>query len=211
MTPFARAHRRLRQLVLGRRRLLAAVLTAVAVASALRVVAGPPPPTTLVLTAARDLPSGTVVRASDLTQVPFTPESVPAGVLREHQVTGRTTAAPLRSGEPVTDARLVQGSLLEGYPGTVAAPVRIGDAGAVRLLRVGDRIDLLAADPESAEARVLASDVPVLAIPRDDADSDHGGPTTTGGALIVVALSADRARDVAKSAVSSFITLAIRR
>ena len=40
---------------------------------------------------------------------------MPAGVLRSHQVTGRTTAAPLRSGEPVTDARLVHGSLLAGY------------------------------------------------------------------------------------------------
>ena len=39
------------------------------------------------------------------------------------------------------------------------------DPGAVALLRVGDRIDVLATDPESGEATVLLDGSPVLALP----------------------------------------------
>ena len=67
---------------------------------------------------------------------------------------GRTLAAPLREGEPVTDVRVVAEGLLAGYPSLVAAPVRIADAGAVRLLRVGDRVDVVATDPANGRAEV---------------------------------------------------------
>jgi Flp pilus assembly protein CpaB len=211
MTSFALLRRRTRQAVLGRRRLLAAAFAAVAVAAALRAVTASPPATTVVLTAARDLPSGSLLRASDLRKTAFIPQSVPAGTLRADQLVGRTTAAPLRSGEPLTDARMVRGSLLDGYPDTVAAPVRIGDADAVRLLRVGDRIDLLAASPERSEAEVVASDVPVVALPKGDGQSNVSGSEGTTGALIIVAVRDETARRLAQSGVSSFISMVIRR
>src|SRR4051794_39299982 len=158
--------RRLRGSVLARRRPLAAFCVAVAVTAALRAHSPAPPPRTLVLTAARDVAAGVVLRSGDLARTAYDPAGVPSGVLDERAAVGRTTAAPLRAGEPVTDVRLVDAGLLTGYPGLVALPVRVGDAGAVRLLRVGDRIDLLAADPRGARAaEVLGRDVPVLAIP----------------------------------------------
>lgn len=162
-----RARRRLRRSVLARRRPLAAVCAAVAVVATLQANAAPPPPRVPVLTAAHDLPAGAVLRPDDLTRTPFDPASVPAGVLRgAAQAVGRTTTTPVRAGEPLTDARLLGASLLDGYPGLVAVPVRIGDPGAVRLLRVGDRVDLLAADPQGEQpARTVGRDVPVLAIP----------------------------------------------
>jgi Flp pilus assembly protein CpaB len=162
-----------------------------------------------VLTAAHDLSAGVVVRPADLRRTAFDPDSVPAGVLpRVAAAVGRTTAGPVRAGEPITDARLVTASLLQGYPGLVAVPVRIGDPGAVRLLRVGDRVDLLAADPQArAAAEVVGRDVPVLAIPVSGDDS----PGLTNGALVVVGLPDDAARRAARASVASFLSVVLTR
>src|SRR5690349_6837789 len=134
-----------RRAVLARRRLLAALLTAVAVAAGLHAATAPPPAEVAVTVAARDLPSGAVLTDADLRTVGFAPGSVPSGAVAE--AGGRTLAAPLRAGEPVTDVRLVGPALTEGYPGLAAVPVRLPDAGVAALLTVGDRIDLVAADP----------------------------------------------------------------
>ncbi|WP_372490829.1 SAF domain-containing protein [Actinomadura terrae] len=102
-----------------------------------------PPPSVHVLGAARDLPSGTTLRPSDLRALALPPAAVPSGALHTG-ATGRVLAAPMRRGEPLTDARLIGASLLEGHaPGTVATPVRIADAASVHLLHPGTRIDIL--------------------------------------------------------------------
>ena len=200
--------RRLRRSVLARRRPIAALCAAVAVAAALQAGSAPPPPRTMVLTAGHDLPAGVVVRSGDLARTAFDPDSVPAGVLPAATAVGRTTAGPLRSGEAVTDTRLVTRSLLEGYPGLVAVPVRIGDSGAVRLLRVGDRVDLLAADPQGeSSARVVGRDVPVLAIPRAGAES----PGLTNGALVVLGIPDGAAETVAQASVTSYLSVVLTR
>jgi Flp pilus assembly protein CpaB len=161
-----------------------------------------------VLTAARDLPGGVVVRAGDLARTPFDPGSVPAGVLTAAAAVGRTTTGPVRAGEALTDARLLTRSLLAGYPGLVAVPVRIGDPAAVRLLRVGDRVDLLAADPQGdSAARVVGQDVPVLAIPRTGPES----PGLTSGALVVVGLPDISAQTVAQASVTAFLSVVLTR
>lgn len=200
--------RRARRVVLARRRLLAGSAAAVAVAAGLQAAADPPVPKTFVVTAARDLGSGTVVGAGDLRRVAFDPASVPSGVLREAEVVGRTTAAPVRAGEPITDVRLVSGSLLDAYPGMVAAPVRIGDPGAVALLEVGDVIDVLAADPRgSADAVLVADDAPVIALPRgSDTGLAQGGLV---GALVVLAVPEETAQDVAAAGTRGFLSLVL--
>src|SRR5690242_13846156 len=103
--------RPVRRAVLARRRALAAALTAVAVLAGLQAVAAPPPPHVPVAVAARDLPAGTVLAPGDVTTVDFAPGSVPSGLAGE--VAGRTLAAPLRAGEPVTDVRLVGPALTD--------------------------------------------------------------------------------------------------
>ncbi len=195
--------------MLARRRPLAAVCAAVAVAAGLEANAAPPPPRTMVLTAARDLPAGSVVGADDVDRTAYAPDSVPPGVLPDAAaVVGRTTTTPLRAGEALTGTRLVAASLLRGYPGLVAVPVRIGDPAAVRLLRVGDRVDLLAADPQGeTSARVVGRDVPVLAIPRPREES----PGLTTGALMVVAVGEEDARTVAQASVTAFLTVVLTR
>ena len=209
MSRLSLSYRRARRVVLARRRPIAAVCAAVAVAAALQANSTPPPPRTMVLTAARDLPAGVVVRAEDLTRTAYDPASVPTGLLPSAAAAvGRTTTAPVRAGEAITDARLLAASLLDGYPGLVAVPVRVGDPGAVRLLRVGDQVDLLAADPQGETyAQVVGHDVPVLAIPRPGEES----PGLTNGALVVVGLAPETARTVAQASVSAFLSVVITR
>src|SRR4051794_6609098 len=121
-----------RRAILARRRPLAAVCAAVAAGAALRADVPPPAPRTMVLTTAHNAASRAGLRRPEVTRTAFDPRSVRAGVVGVRIALGRTTAGPLRRGEPVTDVGLVASSLLDGYPGLVGVPVRIGDAGAVR-------------------------------------------------------------------------------
>lgn len=196
-----------RRAVLRRRRVLAAVLTAVAVAAGLHSVTAPPPPRIDVLVAARDLPGGTVLAPGDLTPVPFASGSVPDDLATS--TTGRTLAAPVRRGEPVTDVRLVGPGLADGHPGLTAVPVRLPDAGMVGLLAAGDRIDLVAADPEGSGARVVAAGVPVLAVPRPPADAAIDG--VTGRLVVVGATDQTEVTRIADAAVRDFLTFTFAR
>ena len=189
--------------MLARRRLLAALLTAVAVAAGLQTVMAPPPARVGVLVAARDLPAGAVLRTGHLVETDFEPGSVPSGLARD--APGRTLAAPLRRGEPVTDVRLVGPALTDGYPGRAAVPVRLPDAAMVDLLRVGDHVDLVSADPQGGGAEVVAADVPVLAIP--DQAADTGAAGLTGRLVVVGAVPRDVAR-IADASVRTFVTIA---
>ncbi len=205
MTRRALALRRIRRTLLARRRPLAAVCAGLAVAAALQAHAAPPPPRSRVLVAAHDLPAGTRLSADDLAVRAFAPGSVPTGMLRRADALGRTTVGPVRAGEPLTDARVLTRSLLAGYPGAVATPVRIGDPGVTRLLRVGDRINVLAADPQGGGARVLATDAPVLALPR----RASAGTDLVSGALVVVAVPAETARALVAAGVDSVMSLTV--
>ncbi|MBZ5737777.1 SAF domain-containing protein [Nocardioides mangrovi] len=195
--------RPVRRAVLARRRLLAALLAAVAVATGLHAASAAPPAEVPVVVAAHDLPSGAVLTVGDVRTVGFDPASVPEGAVTDPA--GRTLAAPLRAGEPLTDVRLVGPALTDGYPGLVAVPVRLPDAGMAGLLAVGDRIDLVAADPQGAAATVVATGVPVLALP--DSPSAEAATGLTGRLVVVGAEPAEVTR-LADAAVRSFLTYA---
>lgn len=206
--PVARVWIRVRRAVLLRRRLLAAACLGVAVLAGLRTVAGPPAPTEPVLVAARNLPAGTVLDSGDLREARYAEGTAPDSGLTREQATGRTLAAPVAAGEPVTGVRLVTPGLLDGYPGLVAVPVRIPDPDTVALLRVGDRIDLLATDPGGGGTVLVASQVPVLALPQDPEDSS---PMTTSsvaaGRLVVIGTTAEMSEKVADASVRRFLTV----
>ncbi|QBR92345.1 SAF domain-containing protein [Nocardioides euryhalodurans] len=196
------ALRTLRRAVLRRRRALAALCTAVAVAAGVHAVAAPPPPTTSVLTAARDLPAGAPVAADDVVTVEFAPGTVPAGTVADP--VGRTLAGPLREGEPVTDVRLVGEALAAAHPELVTMPVRFPDADLAGLLEVGDRIDLVATDPQGAGARQVASGVLVLATP---ATTDEPAGTLPG-VVVVLGVPATTVTAVSDASVRWFLTYA---
>ena len=207
LLPLRRAWRRVRRAVLARRRSLAALCAALAVLASVQAVRVPASPTTPVLVAGKDLAGGRVLSAGDLVVREYAVGTTPAGAVTDAgSVSGRVLAAPLREGEPLTDVRLVGPGLLDGYPGKVVTPVRVADADAVRLVSVGDRVDLVASDPESGTTATVASAAPVVAVPRRRA----GSASIESGALVVVAVSATESLDLARAAASSIVTVAFR-
>ncbi len=202
----ARARRRSRRAVLRRRRPLAALLTAVAVVAALRVTSPAPQPTVSVLVAAHDLPAGATLGSDDLTSVAFRPGSQPDGLVGEP--VGLVLASGLRRGEPVTDARLLGPSLAEGHPGMVATPVRLPDASMAALLRVGDRVDVLAADPQGGPTTVQARSALVLALP---AVTEDAAADALPGRLVVLGLQVGEVAHVSGASVTHFLTIAYAR
>lgn len=197
-----RLHRRIRRVVLRRRRAWAALLAGAAAVSGLRVAAPPPEPTVDVIIATRHLPAGTRLSAEDVSTARFRPETVPAGLVGAP--VGRLLAGPLNRGEPVTDTRLVGPALTGGRPDLVAAPVRLPDAAAADLLRVGEMIDVLAADPRGGETVVVARSALVLAVPEPPAQD------SLPGRLIVLGLHASEVSEVARASVTHFLSVSFR-
>ncbi|MFD0270533.1 hypothetical protein ACFVGY_28815 [Streptomyces sp. NPDC127106] len=72
----------------------------------------------------------------------------------------------------------------------VSAPVRIADAAAVRLLRPGDRVDVVAAE-RAGPPRVVAEGARVDAVPGPE---EGAGDAGDGGALVVLSVPRDTAR-----------------
>ncbi len=198
-----RAARAVRRTVLRRRRPLAALLAAVAVAAGLTATRAGPPASVEVRVAAHDLPAGEVLGAGDLTAVDLPPDAVPSGLAGD--AVGRVLAAPVSRGEPLTEARLVGEALTAGRPELTALPVRLPDAGMVDLLRVGDVVDLVAADPQAGSTEVVATAARVLALPAAD---DVTGPTGLPGRLVVVGVSRPEVAGVAGAMARTVVTYA---
>ncbi|MDN5896718.1 MAG: SAF domain-containing protein [Nocardioides sp.] len=197
-----------RRAVLRRRRLLAAACLGAAVLAGLRAVSPAPEPTVEVLVAAHDLDAGAVLGPSDLATEDWPAGAAPSRVARATEALGRTITGPVRSGEPVTDVRLVGESLLEGYPDLEAVPIRIPDSQAAGLLRVGMRIDLLATDPRSGDTTRVGEDVPILALPHQGVPP-QGNPTP--GRLLVVGTTPEMSENVASATVTHHLTALISR
>ncbi|WP_106402501.1 SAF domain-containing protein [Actinocorallia populi] len=146
------------------------------------------------LAAARDLPGGIRLTASDVRTVRLRPP--PAGAL-VRLPENATLAAPVRRGEPLTDLRLLGTALLAAHgPGLVAAPVRVPDRALAALVHPGDRVDVLPVPhdgltaPGSAAPPTgpLVTAAPVLAVPPSD---------ETTGALLLLAVTRPEATALA--------------
>jgi Flp pilus assembly protein CpaB len=205
MNPLRLLHR-LRRRVLVHRRVLGASCAGVAVWLVVQAATAPPPQTVPVWTAARDLPSGTVLVRDDLARTGFAPGSVPAHAIGPvRSVLGRTLATPLGAGEPVTPAHLAGTEGLAGYPGRAAVAVRIPDPAVAALLTPGQRVSLVASDPQGTQPPVrIVEDAAVVAVPRASSDA---GPGVLGGRLVVFAVPAGQADDVASAGASRYLSV----
>ncbi|MFF4062298.1 hypothetical protein ACFYZ8_38135 [Streptomyces sp. NPDC001668] len=100
------------------------------------------------------------------------------------------------AGRPVREHRTVE---------TVSAPVRIADGATVRLLRPGDRIDVIAAE-ESAlggDARVVARGARVTKVPEPlDGASE-------GGALVVLSVPRSTAARLAGASATARLAVTL--
>lgn len=201
-----RFRRAVRRRVLARRRPLAALCAGIAVAAGVHSVTAPPAPTVAVLTAARDLPAGSVLGDSDLEPLPMPPEAVPEGVAPD--AVGHTLAAPVRAGEPITDVRLIGSDLAAAHPDLATVPVRLPDSGLAALLEPGDTIDLIATDPQAGGSRVVAPDALVLAIPKPSEVSAASAPP---GALVLLGVSPVSVETVSEASVRWFLSYSFSR
>ena len=158
---------------------------------------------------------GKTLSGGDLREANLPADAVPDGaVTAPAAVSMRVLAGAMRSGEVITDVRIVSAPLLAAAPaGTVASPVRIADAASVRLLRSGDLVDVLAAETAidasgvtAGAAVVVAGGVRVLAVPA--VDDGYGG--SLEGALIVLATTTAEALDLATAAVTARLSITLR-
>ncbi|MET0763466.1 MAG: Flp pilus assembly protein CpaB [Blastococcus sp.] len=202
--------RRPRSLLHTARRAAAVLLAVTALLLALRPdpVAGAnePPISVPVVVAGADLPAGTVLSGTQLAIALLPADVVPAGVEPgPAELLGRVLAGAVRAGEPLTDARLVGPGLTALLPvGQVAAPVRLADLAVAGLVRTGDRVDVLAAPPDAAQAEVVAAGALVLAAP---------GPVQAGPAagLLLLAVDSATAARLAAAATTDTLTVSLPR
>jgi Flp pilus assembly protein CpaB len=168
-----------------------------------------PPPAVTLLVAARPLSGGERLTADDLTTRRVPTSVAPAGAVTDPtRVVGRTLVAPLSPGSILTTVSVL-GARPQAGGGLVIAPLRIGDAALVGLLRIGDRVDVVAADPETGRgAAVIAEQVRVVTVPKSTADGSALDPGTGDPqSLVLVAVTADQATRLADAAVGSQLSL----
>ncbi|MEV6282074.1 SAF domain-containing protein [Kribbella sp. NPDC051770] len=182
------------------RRLLAGLFAAAAVYFGLASFAPPAAASAPVLAAARDLPGGITPTPGDLRTLRLPPAAVPSGALQPGaDLSQRILATPVRSGEPLTDARFLTPTAVPA--GLVAYPLRLDDPDIAALLRPGDHVDLYAASATAAPtATALATAARILALP---------APTRSAGALLVLATTPSTAARLAQSTANSKISVAL--
>lgn len=184
------------RLVYEHRRLLAASLTGLAVLAALTSLRQTPDGVQ-VLIARHDLRSGHVIAAADVRTASVPADSAPDHTLARGEVIGRRVAGPMRAGEALTDFRVLQADSLAGYgTGIVFTTIRVDRADGASSVRVGDRVDVVAVDPDGETgAQVVARGVEVVTTP-SFADSDTGslGIATSEKGALALATAALEAR-----------------
>lgn len=200
-----------------RRRALGAVAAGAAVFTVVSALSPPAPATVPAVVAAREIAAGSVLRAADLLRSEVPEALAPAGALTDPDAAiGRPVGGAVRPGEVLTDVRLVGGAATaagggptDAASGLAAAPVRLADAEAARLLRAGDLVDVLGATPEGS-ADVIAEAVRVLSVPRPPEGGGFlAGDGAAGGALVVLEVDRDTARALAGAAAAGVLSAAL--
>ncbi|GAC68703.1 SAF domain-containing protein [Gordonia soli] len=104
------------------------------------------------LAAARDLLPGQALAADDLVPIRVPTGLLPDGAIRmSSDAVGRTVVGRVRSGELITDTRLISGRLpaqLTGDRRARLVPVHIADETVASVLREGDLVDVVTEDSE---------------------------------------------------------------
>ncbi|MGW8685511.1 MULTISPECIES: RcpC/CpaB family pilus assembly protein [unclassified Streptomyces] len=101
---------------------------------------------------------------------------------------------------------------------TVSAPVRIADAAAVRLLRPGDRVDVVAAGSGAGDGqgsggrggRVVAAGARVSSVPDSAESAESAGEVAAeGGALVVLSVPRETAARLAGAGATSRLAVTL--
>ncbi|HLL62854.1 MAG TPA: SAF domain-containing protein [Propionibacteriaceae bacterium] len=191
-----------RRAVSWHRRKLAMLAVVAAVLTGLAAAVPEGPPTASVVRSATALAGGVRLTADDLEVAQVAAADTPEEVVSDPAaLIGRTLAAPVPRGQVLTERAVVSART---SPGRVLAPLRLADAEATALLRPGDMVDVLAADPEAEQAFVAGRGVRVVTVPAT-ADPDAG--PDPAGALVLVEVDPETARVLARAAVAATLTV----
>jgi Flp pilus assembly protein CpaB len=188
------------------RRVAAGALVVLAAVTALR--SDPDGDQTDIVVAARDLSPGVELTAADVRLETRTAATVPDGWQSSvDAVVGSTLAGPARRGEVLTDVRLLGPRLAQSAAGPNAriVPLHLADTALLDLIRPGDVVDVLAAPNNSADdtdPRVVATDAVVVLV-----SEMQKGPGAGGDRVVLVALPAHAANDVAGATLMQAVTL----
>ena len=189
---------------LGRnRRLAIALLLCLAAAIVVHQLTPAPADSVTALAAARDLPAGAPLTASDVAEIQVPAGMMAAGSLRVNtDAEGKQLAAPLRKGQLLTDAQLLGPGLLTGTPpGSAAVPLRMADPSSIQLVSPGQLVNVVLNGAngydQQAPSEVLASAVPVLWTSGQGGKSGEWLGTGETDGLIVVAADPGQAARLA--------------
>lgn len=185
------------------RRSIAAALVVLAAVSAFR--GDPDRDRVTVVTAGHDLRPGAVLTESDLALARVERTSSPDGATASSaDAAGRTVAGPIRSGEILTDVRLLGprlvGSVLS-TPDARVVPIRLADPSLADIVQAGDVVDVLTVDDDGT--RVLADGAVVVLVPDSDARARQQER------LILLGLATDAATSVAAASLVSALTVVL--
>jgi Flp pilus assembly protein CpaB len=195
-----------RRLVLARR-VAAGLLVLAALVLAIRApdaATGTAP----VVVAARELASGSTVRAGDVEIRRWPAELVPAAALKTlEQVEGRILAGAASLGEPMTSVRLAGQQLASRATGgrdAASVPIRLADADVAGLLTPGRLVDVVTVGQRSDQPTVLASAAVVLTVlPAETKPAARGR-------LVLVAVPRAAASKLAAATLSQEVTVTLR-
>lgn len=180
---------------------IAAVLTGISAARP------PDPPSLEVVRTTRQLTAGTVLSAADVHAEEIPRSAAPAGALAEVDAAlGKTLTGPAADGQVITDLDL--GAPRAGS-GSVVAPLRLTDTDVVGLLGVGDRVDVIAAGASGGRAKVVATNVLVVGLPRPADDGGLSG-SSPQGPLLLVQVDLDTATALNEAAANGRLDVVLR-
>jgi Flp pilus assembly protein CpaB len=190
------------------RRVAAGALVVLAAIAALRP--DPAQERTDIVVAARDLAPGIELGSADVRLETRTAPTVPDGAQTDlARVVGATLAGPARRGEPLTDVRLLGPRLAESAAGPNAriVPLHLDDTALLDLIRPGDVVDVLGAGASAdvgadTEPQVVATDAVVVLVSQKPTGAGSGGDR-----VVLVALPAHEANEVAGAALVQSVTL----
>jgi Flp pilus assembly protein CpaB len=190
------------------RRVAAGALVVLAAIAALRP--DPAQERTDIVVAARDLAPGIELGPADVRVETRTASTVPDGAQTDlARVVGATLAGPARRGEPLTDVRVLGPRLAESAAGPNAriVPLHLDDTALLDLIRPGDVVDVLGAGPDGgvgadAEPAVVATDAVVVLVSQKPTGTGSGGDR-----VVLVALPAHEANEVAGATLVQSVTL----
>lgn len=191
------------------RRIVAGALVVLAAVAAVR--SDPAGDRVDVVVAARDLPPGAALTSEDVVVERRSADTVPDGAQSDSaKVHGATLAGPTRRGEVLTDVRLLGPRAAEAAVGRGGriVPVHLPDTALLDLIRSGDVVDVLAAASDGtgdARPRVIATEAVVVLV-----SAAAEGPGVRDERVVLLALPAPVANEVAGAALTEAVTLTFR-